>query len=283
MDNALLGVIVGSVLSLVGNLLQHWFSGSKERRKWEQQRKAEEAAWLRSNIKEQSSSLREAYQNAIYSLSMLVMDDNPFRREESTPESMQLQTNRTHDAFNWVTQLSLRGPSPQFENQIYSFIFSPEDSAKSLRAYLLQLAKAETDVFQLQPLKIEEPPPTRVNHNSWEMHFHIDETYRRNRFVEGVELPKEKTIRCRLKMLSQTQRKLLLESANSSTSELVPYSLWLPMPRVDAYGNIDRAGNQWHAHIDSCAGHEPAILNAWEQDYNAALSKIIMPVKAAEQ
>ncbi len=51
LDSAIVGVIVGSLLSLVGNFLNHWLSMQKEEKQWLRRQKAEDERLAREEKK----------------------------------------------------------------------------------------------------------------------------------------------------------------------------------------------------------------------------------------
>ena len=89
MDSTLLGVIVGSSLTLIGNFLSHLLTMQKEKKQWERQQEAEEKKRKKEDEKQVRGSIVDIYHNCISRLSLVVASKSE-SLEISSEEKLQL-------------------------------------------------------------------------------------------------------------------------------------------------------------------------------------------------
>ena len=115
LDSALLGVIVGSLLSLAGNFVNHWFSMRKEEKHWERQQESEDKKRKFEEIKQEKDHLRNIYHNCISRLFLI---------EASRLEGSKIKTDDLSsiykEAFDWLSMLPLHHKD-LYNDKDYSF------------------------------------------------------------------------------------------------------------------------------------------------------------------
>ena len=84
MDNALIGVLIGSGLSLLGTLIQNFFSAWKEGRDWKERRLNDEETWKRESTRAERNELREVYQEVHAALSQIATFKQQSKSDEQT-------------------------------------------------------------------------------------------------------------------------------------------------------------------------------------------------------
>ena len=266
MDSALGGVLVGSILSLAGTLIQQWSAAAKEKREWANRREVDDTNWRRSVVKEEAAGLRDAYHNAIYSLTVICA----FERSEAqriAPDSPNFDLVR--DAAKWISQLSVRHPSEDFDRKLKDFLDEPTFYADTLRDYILRLAKAEAHLHSFSPLNVEEPKRRVAGRR--EFRFSLDHDFRRDQFIAGNELPAVTSISYPVSKLTDRQREILIGAdPHLLDSDAL---VMLPLPTVNRSGELNNAGAYWRARI-SPSSPPAEIFAAWERDYQAEYEQL---------
>ncbi|EAQ78315.1 hypothetical protein [Blastopirellula marina] len=273
MDNTLWGVIIGSVLSLVGNGIQQWFAAHKAAQEFDRTQTAEELAWKRNTIKEQASEIRGAYQNAIYALSMVATVKES---EELNPGGSCY--NFIRDAIKWISLIYIRHPGEELHFRIKEFVRWPESSADRLRDYVGRLAKADTDLFSLPPIAMMEEPKMQNSRDKVTLEFQVAPDFRRERLIDsGVQLVSSDRFLCKLQDLTEIQRKLLVDA--SPNFPAIPSQMPLPFPTHDTRKNVvNGRGGSWKARLDPpCIDNLEEIqmfLAVWESEYVSKFAEL---------
>lgn len=267
MDPTLVGVIIGSVLSLAGTFATQWLTMQKEEKHWHRQHEAEEEKRIRDEQKACRENLRNMYHNCIRVLSLIVTAGSRSASVELTDEE---RSQLYQEAHKSLTSLSLHLRDSYSSNALSNFLsefsifteYGDKTDAKDLRNQVIELAMNDKELFpRALLLETEEPADMRIQ-------IQIDNDFRRQQFVEGVELPDSYEFSCDFSDLTTEQRQKLWD-----TYEKAPHNLYsLPIPRYD--GNkkqIILKGGGWAARLNPLTTDPKEILNAWEADYDKAL------------
>ena len=224
MDSALIGVVVGSLVSLLGSVLSQYFLVKKEERQWKNQQEAAEASWNREEGKKEKDYLREVYQNSLKSLSVFLSKED-FLGEAGALRRTQL----IDEVHKWTALLLVRHPS--LHRSLSNFASDPDEySADALREQVVRLLTAEQRLFIEAPAQVITPSkepslPPGVR----QVKFRIHDEFRRSCFIDGVELPQEVEVQVEIKALTSSQREKLLKIYFSSF-KVIPSNLTLYVP-----------------------------------------------------
>ena len=203
LDSALIGVLVGSSVTLVGNFLNYWFSTRKEAKQWERQQEAEENRRKRDKATAERQLIRETYRNCIRILSLISV------RGEDLETSQEEKLKLYKEAFEWVALLELhsnrldRDGRHNFRNTIRDFTMSPESFAEFLLEDVKKMAIGD------RILAPDRPEPKKKNPNERRVQVDLDESFRRLQAIEGRELRKTYMFDCDISTLTPFQREKL--------------------------------------------------------------------------
>ncbi len=265
------GVIIGSLLSLIGNVANQWLTVRKDEKQWERQQKAEERRRdaeeqrrAREDQKAYKDNLRETYEECIRCLS-LIASSNLLRIGDD--ENLQL----FREAHDWLAKLILHltnansKEASELESVFQSFVRDPLHNAHSVRDVVIRLSRSDKELFPHAAVEIEDP-------REREFRIKIDQEYRQQQFQVGIELPRTHAFRCSIEELTPSQREKLWNAYYSGT--VVPKSLELSLPHYDEKDKrFYRSGKVWNARLNPLICKTAEISNAWEADYDVALEE----------
>jgi MFS superfamily sulfate permease-like transporter len=256
-----IGVVIGACLSLFGTILSQIILFRKEQKQWENQHNAENNLWIRNEQKKEKEYLREIYQNSLRSLSLFVAIEN--QKEEEKNKEQQLES--IDEIHKWVTMLLLRHSSSNLDKALNSFTSWPSESrAIIIRKEIIDLSKSEEGFFinELRglPEKIKEydqNPDIRF------IQISIDNNFREQQLIEGVELPQQYKFELKLSEMSKSQREKLSECYFQSYKTIPNrFSLVIPVEQ-----NGTKQNKQWQAKLNPISSQPQEILNSWETDF----------------
>jgi hypothetical protein len=266
-EPTLLGVIIGSGLSLVGNFLTQWATIWKEERQWKRQQAAEEKKMHRLETKEKIRSIKNIYQNCISRLSLLVAIGEK-QLEISNEELMKIH----QEAVEWLALLSLHHRDlnsdnmPNLSREIHDFCEDASGEARFLLPQINKFAMEDKFLFPGAEIKKSDPKVRRVQMN-------IDETFRRQQAIEGIELGQSHVFECNISILSNSQREKLWDMHYESRKSIPPI-IHLSVPKFDERLKIIalKGPGIWTGKLNPHITPPEEIFNAWEKDYNDALT-----------
>ncbi|MDC0936027.1 hypothetical protein OAS39_07055 [Pirellulales bacterium] len=272
MDNTILAVAIGSRSVLAGSFIRYSFLAWKESRDWKEKHKAEESAWQRQLHNEESAALRDMYEHAIHSLSVVIAychDRKPQLNDATYLEMLR-------DAHQWVARVWLRHQSPKFERHLDYFRDQPNRGADTLRQCISELAAVESRNMFVTDCP---PMPTAMNGPNRDvarprLTYSIDEDFRRQRYIEGRELQPTHSFQFSPAGLTDSQRELIVELFPKLLTDSEVH-IELCLPTRDEFGKIDPLGIPWRAKIDPY--DEKRAFAAWEDDYKEELFRLTPP------
>lgn len=280
----LLGSVAGATATLIGSLINSWYSSSQAKAQWDRQQDAEEKNWTRESQKVEENRVREErtryvqeirhlYQRCIKSLSALAAAEDQDSQVKLTDDKRLALVEEVHDA---ISALVLRRPhiNPSKLNNFNGFTTSPGSNAVDLRDEILAMAQLDPDLFA-QKTKIAAPSPKELvdRKGIHRIDFHIDEDFRREQLVKGVELPRRSSIECTLQELTSGQREKLLD-AHFKSNFNIPSLLQLNLPMLTNNKTVDLLSNRWKARLNPHTATPQEILAQWEADYEAAMTNV---------
>jgi len=269
LDPAILGVIVGSVLSLVGNLTSQWFTLRKEEKQWDKKHTVEKEIREESKISEEIKDKISVFHNTISRLSLIVASDSSeIKLEEKEKLSLYQET------FDWLALLSLhlKGDSKEVKDaKRYIELFTDNTSyADSLLNKIREVASTDCTLFpgaQAKSEKIE-------NQNGKKVQIRIAEAARRDAIKDCFELRPDYTFECSLNDLTPFQRQKVWDLCREN-STIIPERIVLSTPAyVENIKNIKIKGpGIWEIKINPVTSTPQEIFNEWEKDFDADLLK----------
>jgi hypothetical protein len=273
MDSTLVGVIIGSLLSFFGTYIGHWFTMRREEKQWKRQQEAEREKRIREAQKANRESIRDAYQNCIHTLSLLVTAEF---NEKSIKVADEERLDLHREAHKWLTLVALYQRDREGDGSIDESFYSEFDrfaeeadkySARSLRDQVIKFALNDRRLFPDVPAQTKDPSERKVK-------IKIDQEFRRCQFLEGVELPESYEFGFHITDLTPEQRRKLWEIF-FDTYKKVPHRFGgLPIPSYDEEKKqIILRGGSWTARMNPLAGDPKDIIRAWELDYEQALEE----------
>ncbi|MCL1478515.1 MAG: hypothetical protein MH219_13790 [Marinobacter sp.] len=115
-DPTLMGVIIGSFLSLIGNVLTQHFSIKKEERQWERQRTSSREEREENNKETETEYLRELYHKCVLSLSVYMTNSQQNEKKENSNNIEEIR-----EIHHWLSLLLLRHPHKKLSQLIDIF------------------------------------------------------------------------------------------------------------------------------------------------------------------
>jgi len=259
-----IGVIIGSVITLVGNYMNQRLMAQQEQKKWENQQIAEKEAWKREEEKKEKDNLREIYQNSMRSLSVFLSleDQNQYEQKE---------LNLIEEIHKWVILLLLRHPNSKLSEDLNSFTELPDKSrARKIKNEIIKLSGSEKGFF-FNELKYHSPKKDQIEKGVRIISIQIKNEYRKQKLIEGLEIPQEYTFNFEFSAMTESQRSKLVDIFFPS-HKAIPnnFSLWLPSLSSDGK-KIEMRKTKWQAKLNpnNCAPQK--ILASWDEDFDNAL------------
>ena len=278
-EPTLLGVIIGSGLSLIGNFLTQWTSIWKEERQWKRQQVAKYKENDRIESKEKINSIKNIYQNCISRLSLLVARGKEL--EISNEELVKIRK----EAVEWLALLALHhrdlnsGNMPNLTKEIHYFCEDANGDARFLLPKINQFAMEDKFLFPDSEIKKNDPKIRKVQ-------MDIDEEFRRQQAIEGTELSQNHLFECDFSILSNSQREKLWDMYYESRKSIPPM-IHLSVPKYDERQKkiVLKGPGIWKGKLNPHITPPEEIFNAWEKDFNDALtqSKNSMPKQELPQ
>lgn len=272
----LLGVMVGSILSLIGNFLGQWFTLRRDERNWERQRRTEKEDAEAQERKNEIDRVQNIYTNCISRLSLLASSSSN-KRELTEEELGKLQS----ESVEWVTRLKLHrkdlysDTSSKFHEEVENFIRRPDFLAGSLLSEI-------NDMFVTDMLLFPNAKPVSEQPSSRTVHITISDTYRRQQIIDGKEIPRNHIVRCNISELSEKQREFLWD-IYYETNSAIPSSFVLTLPHFnEAQKKIDFRGKSWEGKINPLTSSPRQIFDSWEKDYSEGLGTAEKLLKLAQ-
>ena len=103
-----------------------------------------------------------------------------------------------------------------------------------------------------------------------QIHFFIDQQYRRDQFLEGYELPSKCQMECDISKLTREEREVILHSYYPNVETIVP-EIRLHLPIYDASKN-EISRKPWIAQINPQVTSPEEIVRHWARLYSAELA-----------
>jgi hypothetical protein len=269
----LLGVIIGSVLSIVGGVVTQLIVLKKEEDQWGRQNKAENQSWERNERKSEKEYLREIYQNSLLSISVFIALEN----KSSSSESASVHSNEIGDIQKWTTILLLRHSDEDLRSQLSSFTFDPNEfNAKRMHERIIKLSNLEERFFVTALSKEDNIPKKSIDEDPEIINigFLISKEYRRVQLIEGLEIPQSFQIKIKSSDLNKNHRTALIE-VFFEQNQCIPKRLNLFLPTYNETAvKINFSGKKWEAELVPSEASPLEILDSWEESFTHSLAEV---------
>lgn len=270
LDPTLIGVIIGSSLSLFGNILTQYFATKKEDRQWERQRLSSKEEREEKNKEHEIKHLRELYHNCVLSLSVYMMHTQ--KKTNSNDEEIPSHIEEIKEVYHWLSLLLLRHPHKKLSQLIDSFLHHPDDYyAEQLRKYVLELVEHEKVLDSPDRIKESLSSDKQQAEKGRIVTFKISDNYLREQMVAGVELPQSHYYSYEFDQIKEVHRDRLLQ-IYFQTSKKIPQNsqLSLPVHRSGAK-QIQYQGKPWEAELNPFTSNVNEVLDLWCKAYDQSL------------
>jgi len=280
-DPTLLGVIIGSGLSMLGPVVNQFILSRKEQKQWENQQLSEEISWKRTEEKKEKEYLREIYQDSLRSLSVFIALKEKNETDENDPKKLEL----VDEIHKWVTVLILRHSNSELNMALNSFASYPDaDEANKLRKKIIDLSNNEESFF-IRELKEDSKqvviPSIPENSDLRFIQIIINDSYRKEQIIEGVEIQRNFRFECKLSEMSNSQREKLID-IYFQTNRTIPKNIQLNVPLfVEQTNDIQMNRKPWEANLNPNIEDAKSILKHWEQDFEKIYNEANQNLKTA--
>jgi hypothetical protein len=259
-DSALVGVIIGSLLSLASNFVVQLLSIKKEERQWERQQRAEDKKRTLDEERQRIEKTRQIYHNCISRLSLI--ESSKSDMSELSNEKLQVLNQET---IEWLSLLSLHQRDLYEENRhslhtlFRDFVSQPKAFAGIVLQEVYKLAMSDKVLFPNVAFKTRDPNRKRVQLN-------IPQNFRREQIVSGIELKPSYMVEVDISKLKPSQREKLWDQNNNQ----IPDAIHLRLPQFnERTKQIELRGQvSWEASINPNETSIEEIFDRWEQDYD---------------
>lgn len=268
LDPTLIGVIIGSFLSLIGNVLTQHFSMKKEERQWERQRVSSREEREEKSKEQEVDHLRELYHNCVLSLSVYMTKVQQESNEEETASHVE----EIREIHHWLSLLLLRHPHKKLSQLIDSFLHDPDDYyAERLRKYVLELVEHEEILDSPGRIKESLPGDKQQAEKGRTVTFKISDNFRREQMVAGVVLPQSYYLPYEFEEIKEVHRDRLLQ-IYFNTNKTIPQNsqLFLPVHHPGAK-QIHYRGKAWEAELNPFSSNVDEVLDLWCKAYDESL------------
>lgn len=261
----LVGVLMGSALSLVGNIISQYLSSRKEAQQWarEQSAKRDERS-LDREIKE-TEELRNLYHQCINCLSVYLS----FRRMDSESEQVDMPA-LMKEIHHWLSKLAVERPDDNLLEALDQFLLRPDGyRADELRSYVLEMVR--NDARQRESSDPKESPKAEEIH-ARAITFKIDREFQRSLMIQGIELPDRYMLPYRPEDLQPEHRRRLLD-IYFRLSRRIPEMASLMLPTHRAKATAVTFDEIWEAKVNPLEVGVNGVLIAWAVDFDRRLKE----------
>jgi hypothetical protein len=258
-DPTLLGVIVGSVLSLLGNFIGQWFSMAREEKHWKRQRDSEREDDRLKRELEELNRISEIYQNCLTKLSVLrSLEDS--ESKENNEEYKKLYD----EAVNWVTQLKLHlrdeycNERSELRKWIDHFIRTPNHWTEELIKEINKQMITDRVLFPNSEIKTVKDEGYR------RIQLSISEEYRKEQMIKGVSLNQNYLIDSNLNEFTESQREIFWDMYING----IPENIVLMVPKyTEGQNKVNLRHSNWKGSVNPMTDSIRDILAVWEKEY----------------
>lgn len=259
----LIGVVIGSLLTIIGNFSSQWFTERNRVQQWEREQKAAEKQRDEKAKTQKYRETLEIYEKCFSKLSLIVT----YRSRRESISGAEALLKIQGDALDWLSMLTLhRSDLPpneiqDLQTEVSSFARNAEFAAEQLLSKIRRLASTDPVLALQAPLEPHKEPNIR------QVRVEVSEKMQRQRAIEGKFEPRAYTFECDLLTLTPSQREKLW---NEDRRE-IPQVLSLSLPQYIPFQKRIYMGKAWKPDFDPTSIPLIDVMNAWEHAYEEAL------------
>ncbi|MFL6214211.1 MAG: hypothetical protein ACJ74J_10020 [Blastocatellia bacterium] len=268
MDSALIGVLIGSLSSILGTIVVNWFSLYKEKQQWLRQQEAEAKKQERDEQKAREEQLRDTYHNCLRCLSALVA-----AKQEKIKITDEEHTKLVQEAYKWLNLLALTHQNKStrrrinFEVSLSTFREAPEYADKMLED-VEAIVKDDTVLF---PKETNEHTAV-IRPGERSILISIDKEFRRSQFAQGIELSESHRFTYNISQMTPGQRQKFWDMY-FERHRAIPLNVGLKIPTYDSKEKKIVFREYWQAQVNPFTTKSEQILKEWEAAYEQAWNK----------
>lgn len=261
----LAGVLMGSVLSLLGNILSQYFVNRKEAQQWDREHSAKHNERDLERLTREAEELKSLYHQCISCLSVYLSALQSQQKGEQNDLSGLIK-----DIHNWLSKLAVVRPNEKFLEFFDRFLAEPDSfEAEALRKYILDMVR--NDAKQLESSYAEAPPEPEKSLTR-NILFKIDPEFQKSLMIQGVELPNDFVLTYRPDDLIPEYRKRLLD-LYFSRHRRIPDNAYLLLPVHQTNATVIAYEYTWRAKVNPLEVGVDGVLNAWAADFDRHLEE----------
>ena len=261
----LVGVLIGSALSLLGSILSQYLSNRKEAEQWAREQSAKRNERDLEREMREAEELKSLYHQCINCLSMYLSVLQMSQKGEQGDVSLLMK-----DIHQWLSKLAVERPDDKLLEALDRFLFDPDNyEAEALRKYILEMAR--NDAKQLESSYSKASPHTEESPTR-EISFKIDSEFQRSLMIEGIELSNSFVLTYRPEDLLPEHRKRLLD-IYFRTHRRIPDRASLMLPAHRPKATVVVYEKTWEAKVNPLEVGVNGVLNAWAEDFDRSLQE----------
>lgn len=261
----LAGVLMGSILSLLGNILSQYLLNRKEAQQWAREHSAKRNERDLERVTREAEELKSLYHQCISCLSVYLSVLQRSPKGEQVDLSVPIK-----DIHHWLSKLAVVRPDEKLLEVLDRFLSDPDSyEAEALRKYILEMVR--NDAKQLESSNLEAPPQPEKSLMR-KILFKIDSEFQRSLMIQGIELPNSFELTYRPEDLLPEHRKRLLD-VYFGGHRRIPDNAYLMLPAHRPNATIVVYENTWTAKVNPLEVGVDGVLNAWAVDFDRRLEE----------
>jgi hypothetical protein len=261
----LAGVLMGSVLSLLGNILSQYLLNRKEAQQWARENSAKRNERDLERVTREAEELKNLYHQSISCLSVYLSGLQRSPKDEQVNFSVLIK-----DIHHWLSKLAVVRPDEELLEALDRFLYDPDSyAAKLLRTYILEMVR--NDAKRLDS-SYSEAPPQPEKSLTRKILFKIDSEFQKSLMIQGIELPDSFELPYRPEDLLPEHRKRLLDVYYSGNRR-IPDNAFLMLPAHRSNSTVVVYLNTWRAKVNPFEVRVDGVLSAWAADFDRCMEE----------
>lgn len=266
----LVGVIVGTLLSIIGNAFTQWLSMNREERLWKRQREAAKEDSDLLIFREDKEKITKIYLECLSSLSLII-----YLVEEKGINDIRVADFKPYyeNAIDCITKLKLHLRDEYSDNKsdlrryIDGFICEPEIYSAPLLKEIEKQLMFDKLLFKNFPLNFTEA----INKDTIEVCFRLSDSLLKEEFIRGNQLHVSQSFEINFKDFSDSQRGFLYVIFGHNIPDRI--SLYLPARQTGSH-SVNYKSKVWECNLNPLIHSLQDILIAWENDFKTQINAI---------
>ena len=270
----LFGVLMGSGLSLIGNILTQHLVNRKEAQQWAREQAAKRTERELERDIRNSEEIETLYHQSINCLSVYLSTIQLNKKGTKIDLS-----GLTKDIHNWLSKLVVKRPDERLLRNLDQFLSYPdEDEADTLRKYILEMVKK--DLRGPLPEQLGQDKSETNSNLKRKLTFSIDKEFQKSLMIQGIELPNDFELNYSPQDILPKHREKLLEIYHPIFRK-IPNIASLKLPNKHPGSNKVIYNKTWEAKVNPLEVDLHAVLNAWIEDFQKCEQEVQIAINQA--